>query len=520
MMNESKDSDPLFQTDPSQTNWSFKCRGVLPGTLLLAAVLAIAVTTVSNRPLRPVVPSQPVSLQQGGAGFALKQSGIGCSNGGEIEIDAAKVSGLGACAAQCRARVLKGCKQFLFFNRDIAADPYADGDRNCHLLKAGCQETPLAAWELYDDFTNPSDFDGTVDTHWPGPWPRGSPCDSGDFSGCDITGVQDVVDKLKKEPLAREGFEAAFDAIADGAGDRCEETAGKRLFAVGRLGDGGFTARMNTFALEALFAMWAGLPMSLCTRDGMRDSWGVFFKDPGFAQCSGCHGEVGEFLRTGPGADLQYALGIEAGSCASNVVGPTISVATKRYVYSRLFKFRPELLEKHESLMSSLGLDGVPYIGVHMRRGDKTAELQLIGEPQTTAQEFAAEIRKQCDLVNGGVEIIDSMNATAAQSPCHVFLASDDSSSIAELQSELPDMKIVQQDRLSDDVYAVRNRDDESEDTKTQSESSFVMDLLMLVHSSSFVGTATSSVGRFVFFMRAGDKPSVSLDENFTERNC
>jgi len=57
-------------------------------------------------------------------------------------------------------------------------------------------------------------------------------------------------------------------------------------------------------------------------------------------------------------------------------------------------------------------------------------------------------------------------------------------------------------------------------DMVDQSENSFVMDLLMLVHSSSFIGTASSNVGRFVFFMRAGDKPSVSLDEDFTERNC
>lgn len=81
-------------------------------------------------------------------------------------------------------------------------------------------------------------------------------------------------------------------------------------------------------------------------------------------------------------------------------------------------------------------------------------------------------------------------------------------------------MQIVQQDRLSDDVYAVRNNCDTAADMVDQSENSFVMDLLMLVHSSSFIGTASSNVGRFVFFMRAGDKPSVSLDEDFTERNC
>lgn len=152
----------------------------------------------------------------------------------------------------------------------------------------------------------------------------------------------------------------------------------------------------------------------------MHDSWVKFFKDPGFARCSTCQGIVGEFLRVGPGQDLQYPMGIEAGSCASNVLGANISLPTKRYVYSRLFEFKPEIMEKHASLLTSLGLDGVPYVGVHLRRGDKASEMELMGLPQSSALDFAVEIRKQCKLINAGGE-----------STCHVFLASDDSSSLA-----------------------------------------------------------------------------------------
>merc|ERR1711920_485069 len=100
--------------------------------------------------------------------------------------------------------------------------------------------------------------------------------------------------------------------------------------------------------------------------------------------------------------------------------------------------------------------------------------------------------------------------------------ASDWSDARGELQQQLPQMVVVSQDRLSPELYTVRNEEWEDESAKDMAEASFVLDLSMLVHASVFIGTSTSNVGRFVYFMRPGNVPSISLDcgGSFLMLNC
>merc|ERR1712032_128233 len=257
----------------------------------------------------------------------------------------------------------------------------------------------------------------------------------------------------------------------------------------------GLGSRLNNLANEVLWAMWAGLPLSACTPIDQHNAWQHNFVIEGFSSCSSCSG-----------------LGLTGSSCAAAQASWTkdeeATADMKRFIYSKLFKFKQEVVEESESMATKLGLDGVPYVGVHLRRGDKSIELE---EDFVSLQSFAEEVEKQCKALKAGGKA------------CQVFVATDRPDLIPEFKAALPGVNVVtQEDVTPGGMYLVRNGDDDDEASKIASESPFLLDLHMLIKSDVFVGTASSNIGRFVFFNRAKDEPSVSLDDegSFFKRNC
>jgi hypothetical protein len=190
-------------------------------------------------------------------------------------------------------------------------------------------------------------------------------------------------------------------------------------------------------------------------------------------------------------------------------MGDEALVPFKKFLYPKLFPWGPGTLQAVASLTQQLGLDGIDYIGVHIRRGDKGDETNGVFA-STTA--YVTAVQTQCQALN--------------QTTCKVYVATDDPSSIQEMQMQLPGYEVVSQPPLSDpSLYIMRNGwggADLDSGKKMAGESSFVTDLAMLSKSAAFVGTGSSNVGRFLFFMRSETAPSVSVDESgsFTEHHC
>merc|ERR1712207_17376 len=94
-------------------------------------------------------------------------------------------------------------------------------------------------------------------------------------------------------------------------------------------------------------------------------------------------------------------------------MGATL-VALKRFLYKKLFVLRPELQADLSELQAELGLTHDPYVGVHIRRGDKRAESGFFRQ----TKDFAVEAFRLCEAIGAK----------------KVFLASDNSSEFEKLE--------------------------------------------------------------------------------------
>jgi len=241
---------------------------------------------------------------------------------------------------------------------------------------------------------------------------------------------------------------------------------------------------MNNFANDVTYAMFHNFSFAVCVPPGMIIWWLRFFHDAGIPQCQECvwdkdyNGETA--VRT---ARLFY----------DNRFRRADVERTRRYVYGRLFRPKQTVLQAWDESRSNLGLAGVPYVGVHVRRQDKIAEAAPVG-----IEAYAREVASFCKSL----------------SIAHVYIASDDARVYEQLKQLLgPVIRVVRQRRLPSSAYLKRG-----EDYDSKAITSLIVDLLFLSHARSFVGTGSSNLARFVYFLRADHHHAVSLDDDFLSR--
>lgn len=241
---------------------------------------------------------------------------------------------------------------------------------------------------------------------------------------------------------------------------------------------------MNQFANEVALSLYAGKPIALCAPADVRDTWAKYYQDPGFARCGTCD------WGSGPRKYRQMGWDISNGHDHQRVA------EIKHYLYGRLFALQPEAQATVDAGLQSLGLGDGPYVGVHVRRGDKAAEVAPV-----PLQRYVAAVVQMCQSVGTS----------------KVFLASDDASVHAQLQESLgSSFSVVEQQRLPDAEYQLRGDASRSMVPplgEEDEERSLLVDVTGLARAAGFIGTASSNVDKFVFFQRDPSAPSVSLDE-------
>lgn len=279
---------------------------------------------------------------------------------------------------------------------------------------------------------------------------------------------------------ARDSWDQSFRAVMSGA---TSAPCSAPLLGRYRLSPYGFGAHLNQFANEMVLAMYSGKPIALCAPSDVRDQWAVYFQDPGFARCTSCDWEIG------PRNYHEIGYDINDGS------DHTAMANVKRYVYQQLFALKPDAQMAVDTGLQGLGL-GSMYVGVHIRRGDKSQEVHLV-----PIEKYAAAVSQMCSAVGTRT----------------VFLASDDESVRGQLQEQLgPDFSVLEQRRLSPDAYRLRGDAARSMPPpygEEDEEKTVLIDVAALVRAAGFVGTASSNLGRLVFFQRVPGSPAVSLDE-------
>lgn len=278
----------------------------------------------------------------------------------------------------------------------------------------------------------------------------------------------------------QDSYDQTFSKMLSGAaGNACSAP----LLARSRLSPYGLGAHLNQFANEAVLAMYSGKPLALCTPPNVRDTWAKYFNDPGFPKCSECDWGAGP---------RQYR---EMGWDVSDSPDHAKMADVKHYLYGKLFSLNYDAQTSVDTGLSNLGLPNT-YIGVHVRRGDKSAEVPLV-----PIERFTAAIQ----------EMSSTLGTTT------VFLASDDASTHSALQTALgSSYKIIEQPRLAPEAYQLRGdaaRAMQPPFGEEEEEKSVLIDVAGLVRSAGFIGTASSNIDRLVYFQRDTSKPTVSLDE-------
>jgi len=139
---------------------------------------------------------------------------------------------------------------------------------------------------------------------------------------------------------------------------------------------------------------------------------------------------------------------------------------------------------------------GLQYLGVHIRHGDKEVEAkkQPVGAYVRAVQKELAACRSRdgCDINT-------------------VFLSSDDSEAAPALRTLLGgNITVVEQSRLDEGAYHHESSYDGKEALLK-----LLADIEGLVQADVFIGTASSNIGRLVYFQRPVHRKSVSLDVRF-----
>jgi len=242
----------------------------------------------------------------------------------------------------------------------------------------------------------------------------------------------------------------------------------------------GLGSAMNNFVNEFLIALHNGESYALCQPVGHQIFWDELFETIPLPRCRDC--KLDDDLNV-------YEEIVEDMNRSRQGWRRADVEQRKRFLCRRLYRPGPELRNATTRLQDELGLRGQRYIGVHIRRSDKYGE----AKPMNTSV-YAQEVRKLSKAVDAKL----------------VFVASDDKTEHGKLQGILgSSFHVVQQPRLEDYFYQFRTYHH-----NTKANFNLLVDLELLVKSDAFVGTASSNLGRFVYFLRGSRDPSTSVDDS------
>jgi len=288
-------------------------------------------------------------------------------------------------------------------------------------------------------------------------------------------------------------------SVADGAKHSCESDVVSSAFnrPIG-LGN-----RIHTFAAHLLLAVYGGHSFSIFNdtstgKDDMTRIWAMHFENSaGFSFCRGDPPPLGNKVKL----DWDFLNG------HLSTVDREYQDDFKRFLYPLVWTVNSNTWNRVHTEWRKAGLDvSRPYVGVHLRRGDKFTEASPV-----EIGAYADAIRPWLESSNSGgcarqgASLKDVVGEElGARKIEQVFLCSDDELAAEELQTALGNR--------------VRIVTPPPSDTKTRSYDSeeSILGVITAVEglrrAHVFVGTASSNLGRLVFFLRPKGSRAISLD--------
>lgn len=277
----------------------------------------------------------------------------------------------------------------------------------------------------------------------------------------------------------------------------------------------GFGSRFNNVVNGMWSAMYQNLSMAACDSPWAEAVWKKHFDDTiSIPVCKSCPSSFA--------MQQAFVMSCFGGGPAKQLAGVDRSYIAdlKRFIYTSIFNYNNYTKLLVQERMHKLNLDrGTRYLGVHIRRGDKSKESALVPIEKYGAQartflagknasptlhqqnisldlyQVASKIRRELNKASAGLHV--------------VYVASDDPTSRQKLQQQLgSDVDVREQPRLDDTSY--------NSSAVGQNEAATVnllTDIDILRKSEIFISTASSNLGRLVFFLRDAKSRSISLDD-------
>jgi len=241
---------------------------------------------------------------------------------------------------------------------------------------------------------------------------------------------------------------------------------------------------MNEVQLAAVF----GLSITICGGDFVGETWSNHFKNlAGITICEAemCRGDesyISEAALVGMRLSKDLSL-----------ADPESLLQMKHILFQRMYTYKDATLAAVNTMLEAVPVNvQEPYVGVHIRRGDKVEE----AEP-TPMSSYAAAVIEQMDIYGTRT----------------VFVASDDPDAGSMLADELAanfifDVNVLQQrhGEIPPENYGMRHYSDDD------STMEMFADIEGLRLASVFIGTQTSSLGRMMLYLRGDLSSSISLD--------
>jgi len=247
----------------------------------------------------------------------------------------------------------------------------------------------------------------------------------------------------------------------------------------------GFGSKVNNFMNQLALAAYGGFSVSMWSPGHFEGIWNQFFENS-LPVCK--HEEAAEY----PG--LEHGGRMFWQELSKN--HPDYVVQAKRDIYKAHYKYNQQTAAHIEEALKKKNLPKEFY-GVHIRTGDKARETS--DHATKGVEGYANEILKKKDE---GIRT--------------VWLATVDPDVEQQLQKALGseyDIKVLssgdgQWERTPGDTY----------EAGSEKMFNLLTDVEALRRSSHFIGTASSNMGRLVYFLREEKSTAVSLDEDFLAR--
>lgn len=187
----------------------------------------------------------------------------------------------------------------------------------------------------------------------------------------------------------------------------------------------------------------------------------------------------------------------------------------KRAIYKKYYKLNEETQKQVDQRVKELELPS-KYIGVHVRHGTKELEAvplpndyyaKRINEvasgtgPSSFAEKSGSSVEYYTNIARKVKKIVENTEVRT------VYIASDDPEAHPTIKGILGEKYLVK------GVHTKESEGKTHDYKNDEARLSILADIEVLRNAETFIGTASSSVGKMVYFLRSKEQKSISLDD-------